>query len=60
MVDVVDVFEIDSHAKMLEIKSDIVQVDTTKVLVFVVHDTRTVYLWRGNKANIFEKLMGTR
>jgi hypothetical protein len=60
MRNMVEAFEIDSQAKMVEFKGDVIQVDTKKVLVFVVHDTKTVYLWRGNKANLFEKLMGTR
>jgi hypothetical protein len=56
----VEAFEINSQAKLVEFKGDIFQVDTNKVLVFVVHDSKTVYLWRGKKADIFEKLMGTR
>jgi hypothetical protein len=56
----VEAFEIDSQAKMIESKSDIVEVDTNKVLVFVDHDSKTVYLWRGKNADIFKKLMGTR
>ncbi|MFW9927603.1 MAG: hypothetical protein ACFFDM_12700 [Candidatus Thorarchaeota archaeon] len=56
----VDAFEIDSQARMVEFEGDSIQVDTSKVLVFVVHESKTVYLWRGKKADIFEKLMGTR
>ncbi|MHA1949523.1 MAG: hypothetical protein ACW99G_07315 [Candidatus Thorarchaeota archaeon] len=56
----VEAFEINSQAKMIEFKGDVIQVDTTKVLVFVVHDSKIVYLWRGKKADLFEKLMGTR
>ena len=56
----VEAFEIDSQAKLVEFKGDVIQVDTTKVLVFVVHDSKIVYLWRGKKADLFEKLMGTR
>ena len=56
----VEAFEIDSQAKLEPFKGDVIQVDTNKVLVFVVHDSKTVYLWRGKKADIFEKLMGTR
>ncbi len=56
----VEAFEINSQAKMVEFKGDTLQVDTNKVLVFVVHESKTVYLWRGKKADIFEKLMGTR
>ena len=56
----IEAFEIDSQAKMVEFKGDVIQVDTKKVLVFVVHETKTVYLWRGKKADLFEKLMGTR
>ncbi|MFW9926833.1 MAG: hypothetical protein ACFFDM_08710, partial [Candidatus Thorarchaeota archaeon] len=56
----VEAFEIDSQARMVEFEGDSIQVDTSKVLVFVVHESKTVYLWRGRKADIFEKLMGTR
>ena len=56
----VEAFEIDSQAKMVEYQGDVIEVDTKKVLVFVVHETKTVYLWRGKKADLFEKLMGTR
>ncbi len=56
----VEAFEIDSQAKLVDFKGDVIQIDTKKVLVFVVHDTETVYLWRGKKADLFEKLMGTR
>ena len=56
----VEAFEIDSQAKLEPFKGDVIQVDTNKVLVFVIHDSKTVYLWRGKKADIFEKLMGTR
>ncbi|MFW9787711.1 MAG: hypothetical protein ACFFE2_04950 [Candidatus Thorarchaeota archaeon] len=56
----VEAFEIDSQAKMIESKSKVVEVDTNKVLVFVVHEAKTVYLWRGKNADIFKKLMGTR
>ncbi len=56
----VEAFEIDSQAKMVESKSKIVEIDTNKVLVFVDHDAKTVYLWRGKNADIFKKLMGTR
>ena len=56
----VEAFEIDSQAKMIESNCEVVEVDTNKVLVFVVHDTKTVYLWRGKNAELFKKLMGTR
>ena len=56
----VEAFVINSKAKMVEFKGDTLQVDTNKVLVFVVHESKTVYLWRGKKADLFEKLMGTR
>lgn len=56
----VEAFEIDSEAKMTKSKATVVDVDTNKVLVFVVHETKTVYLWRGKSADIFKKLMGTR
>ena len=56
----VDAYEIDSQARMVEYKTDRVRVDTNKVLIFVVHEAKTIYLWRGNSAQIFEKLMATR
>ncbi len=56
----VDTFEIDSDAKLVECKEDSVSLDTTKVLVFVDHENKVVYLWRGKKASLFKKLMGTR
>ncbi|TFG96501.1 hypothetical protein E4H12_10925 [Candidatus Thorarchaeota archaeon] len=55
----VEAFEI-VEAKMVESESDKVEVDTNKVLVFIVHETETIYLWRGKKAGVSEKLMGTR
>ena len=55
----VEAFEI-IQAKMVESESDKVEVDTNKVLVFIVHETNTIYLWRGKKAGVTEKLMGTR
>lgn len=55
----VEAFEI-IQAKMVESESDIVTVDTNKVLVFIVHESKTIYLWRGKNAGISEKLMGTR
>ncbi|MFW9844949.1 MAG: hypothetical protein ACFFEV_10265 [Candidatus Thorarchaeota archaeon] len=45
---------------MVESESDTVSVDTNKVLVFIVHEAKTIYLWRGKNAGISEKLMGTR
>ena len=56
----VDTFEIDSDAKLVECKGGMVELDTTKVLVYVDHENRVVYLWRGKKASLFKKLMGTR
>jgi hypothetical protein len=56
----VEAFEIDSEARMIESKSEIVEVDTNKVLVFVDHKNKTVFLWRGKNAEILTKLMGTR
>lgn len=55
-----EVFEIDSQAKMVEFQGDKVAVDTNKVLVFIIHSSKTIYLWRGKNAAIFEKLLGTR
>lgn len=58
--EMVDTFEIDSDAKLVECKDEKVPVDTTKVLVYVDHENKVVYLWRGKKASLFKKLMGTR
>lgn len=55
----VEAFEI-IQAKMVEFESDKVEVDTNKVLVFIVHESKTIYLWRGKNAGLSEKLMGTR
>ena len=55
----VEAFEI-VEAKMVQSESETVEVDTNKVLVFIVHETETIYLWRGKKAGVSEKLMGTR
>jgi len=55
----VEAFEI-IQAKMVESESNVLVVDTNKVLVFIVHESNTIYLWRGKNAGISEKLMGTR
>ena len=55
-----EVFEMDSGAKMVAINIENGSLDTTKVLIFIDHENKTVYLWRGNKAELFKKLMGTR
>ena len=56
----VEVFEMDSGAKMVAISIEKGSLDSTKVLIFIDHENKTVYLWRGNKAGLFKKLMGTR
>ncbi|MHA1960581.1 MAG: hypothetical protein ACW99U_10130 [Candidatus Thorarchaeota archaeon] len=56
----VDAFEIDTKAKLVEIKLEKGILDSTKTLVFIDHENKTIYLWRGKKATLFEKLMGTR
>ena len=56
----VDTFEIDNEAKLVECKEEKVPVDTNKVLVYVDHVEKVVYLWRGKNASLFKKLMGTR
>ena len=56
----VETFEIDNEAKLIECKDGEVSLDTTKVLVYVDHDDKVVYLWRGKSASLFKKLMGTR
>ena len=55
----VEAFEI-VQARLVESTSNKVETDTNKVLVFIVHSTKTIYLWRGKNAGITEKLMGTR
>ncbi len=55
----VEAFEI-VQAKMIESDSEVVEIDTNKVLVFIVHESKTIFLWRGKKAGVTEKLMGTR
>ncbi len=55
-----EAFEIDSDAKLVETEESPSVLETEKVLVFVDHDSKTVYLWRGKKAGLFKKLMGTR
>jgi hypothetical protein len=60
MGSMVEVFEMDSGAKMIAIKIEKGSLDSTKVLIFIDHENKTVYLWRGNKADLFKKLMGTR
>ncbi|MHA1587847.1 MAG: hypothetical protein ACTSV9_03610 [Candidatus Thorarchaeota archaeon] len=55
-----EVFEMDSGAKMVAINIENGSLDTKKVLIFIDHENKTVYLWRGNKAELFKKLMGTR
>jgi hypothetical protein len=56
----VEAFEIDSQARMVPFEGETVVIDTNKVLVYIVHSTKTIYLWRGKNAAIFEKLLGTR
>jgi hypothetical protein len=56
----VDAFEIDSDAKLVDCAADCVKLDTLKVIVVIDHDGKVVYLWRGKKASLFKKLMGTR
>ncbi len=56
----VEAFEIDSEARMTETEAGASVIASEKVLVFIDHDEKTVYLWRGAKAQLFKKLMGTR
>lgn len=56
----VEVFEIDEQAKLIPAEDYASHTDSTKVLVFVDHDNRVVYLWRGKRATFMTKLMGTR
>ncbi len=54
----VEVFVIDSNAKILEV--DVESIDTSRTLVIIDHKEKIIYLWRGKKSSLFEKLMGTR
>ncbi|MHA1930271.1 MAG: hypothetical protein ACTSV2_17000 [Candidatus Thorarchaeota archaeon] len=56
----IDAFEIDSDAKLKDRDAKDVSLDSKKVLVLVDHENKTVYLWRGKKASLLDKLMGTR
>ncbi len=56
----VETLEIDSDAELIERGTEKVPLDTNKVLVFIDHENKVVYLWRGKKASLFKKLMGTR
>ena len=60
VISMVDAFEINSDSKLVDTPAGDVTLDTTKVLVLIDHDNKTVYLWRGKKASLFKKLMGTR
>ncbi len=55
-----ETFEIDSQAELIKSKDKFAGVNTEKVLVYIDHDNKVIYLWRGKKADIFKKLMGTR
>jgi len=55
-----EVFEIDEQAKLIPTDDYTTRTDSEKVLVFVDHDNKAVYLWRGKKATFMTKLMGTR
>ncbi len=55
-----ETFEINSQAELIKSGDEFAGVDTEKVLVFIDHDNKTIFLWRGKKADIFKKLMGTR
>ena len=50
----------DSKAKLIESELPAAHPDTTKVLVFIDHDNKVIYLWRGKKADVVKKLVGTR
>jgi len=55
-----DAYEVDSDAQLVDITTETITLDTSKVIVVIDHDNKTVYLWRGKKASLFKKLMGTR
>lgn len=55
-----EAFEVDANAKMSKVKPVAATIDSTKVLVFIDHKSKVVYLWRGKHASISERLMGTK
>ena len=55
-----ETYEINSQADLIKSKEESAGVDTNKVLVFIDHKNKVIYLWRGKKADLFKKLMGTR
>ena len=56
----VEAFEVDEQARLIPADEYATHTDSHKVLVFVDHDNKVVYLWRGKKATFMTKLMGTR
>ncbi len=56
----IETFEIDSQAKIITIQENLHKTDTTKVLVYIDHPNKVIYIWRGNEAGVLKKLVGTR
>ncbi|NWF97205.1 MAG: hypothetical protein HXY34_13795 [Candidatus Thorarchaeota archaeon] len=56
----IETFEIDSEAKMFPSEENVHKTDSTKVLVYIDHENKVVYLWRGDHAGVMKKLVGTR
>jgi len=56
----IETFEIDSQAKMIPADDYKHRTDSSKVLVYIDHENKVVYLWRGNSAGVVNKLVGTR
>lgn len=54
----VEIFAIDSQSKIIQVDTSFI--DSKRTLVIIDHDEKVIYLWRGKKSSLFEKLMGTR
>ncbi|MEM2143314.1 MAG: hypothetical protein QXS20_03340 [Candidatus Thorarchaeota archaeon] len=55
-----EVFEVDEAARLSPAEACRTSTDSTKVLIYVDHDSKTIFLWRGERAPLATKLMGTR
>ncbi len=53
-----EIFAIDSKSKITKVDTSFI--DSTRTLVVIDHEEKVIYLWRGKKSSLFEKLMGTR
>ncbi len=60
MAQKIEAFEVDSQARIIPSQNSIHKTDTSKVLVYIDHSNKVIYLWRGNEAGVLKKLVGTR